>query len=269
VTKVETARDNPSFSSLNIELTREDFRPAKLEPDFTSVIVFDDVPAMLNAPAVSPKPMVEVRPEPAPAAVSFDPRLVAVSRTVLYAQAILIAAVAIFSFSIGYFAGRGAGQPTPNEIMANRQPVPIEGDVVYRADGGDSPDVGAVVIAIPHGPAPGQKFAINGLRPGDPLGPEDAVNLAIKAVESEGGAYVRADQNGQFRMNVRPGKYWVLAISATSTRPAGALPTIHDVKTLGRYFENAVDLLTDRRYQLAEVQLPEEAPLEIALDAKR
>jgi hypothetical protein len=268
-TKTETKRDNPSISSLNIELTREDVRPAKLEPDFKSIIVFDDVPAMLNTPVVSAAPALEVRPEPAPAAVPFDPRLVAVSRTVLYAQAILIAAVAILSFSLGYFAGRGAGQPTPEELMANAQPVLVEGDVVYQTNGGDSPDTGAVVIAVPHSRAPGQKFSIQGLKPADPLGPDGAVNPAIQAVETEGGAYVRADQNGQFRMNIRPGKYWVLAISAASARPAGMLPTIHDVKTLGRYFENAADLLADRRYQLAEVQLPQDAPLEIALDAKR
>lgn len=266
-------RDAPSFSSLHIEVAPEDVRPAKLEPDFTSVIVFDDVPAALTTPAanypVTPPSSTPTAPRsPATNTVPFDPRLVAVSRTVLYAQAILIAAVAMLSFAIGYYAGRGVRQPSPEELLANQQPVLIEGDVVFQDNGSDVPDAGAVIIAVPHGRAPGQKFAIDGLKPGDPLGPEGGVNLAIQAVESEGGAYARADENGQFRLNVRPGKYWIVAISSASKRPAGMLPTIHDVKTLGHYFDNAVNLLGDHRYQLSEKQLPEDAPLEIALDAK-
>ena len=265
--------DEPAVSSLHIEISPDDVRPAKLEPDFASLIVFDDVPAALDAPtpastAGASGAAAGLPRAPAAGAVPFDPRLVAVSRNVLYAQAILIAAVGLLSFAIGYFAGRGVRQPSPEEILANQQPVEVEGDVAYGTERGVSHDVGAVVIAVPHGRAPGQKFAINGLKPGDPLEADGGVNLAIQAVESEGGAYVRADENGEFLMRVRPGKYWIVAISAASARPAGMLPTIHDVKTLGRYFENAADLLADRRYQLSEKQLPDDAPLEITLTAR-
>lgn len=265
----KSAEPKPSFSSLKIEMTVAE--PKKSATPNFAELVFDDIPAAVNTPPMTnPSPIVEVRKDAGPASnVVVDRSLVAISRTVLYAQAILIGVVAVAAFGIGYFAGRGVRQPTPDELMAQQHPVAIEGDVVYRNDAGaDTPDAGAVVIAVPHGAAPGQKFSIAGLRPADAPAADGAVNVAIQAVESEGGACARANETGQFTITVRPGKYWVLTISANASRPNGVLPTIRDVRTLGRYFEGAADLLTDRRYALTEQQLPNDAPLEIALDAR-
>ena len=264
----QSAERKPSFSSLTIEVT------APLKPSFSGLI-FDDVKAALEsppmpAPAATPSPSIAIRNDSvAHPQVTVDRSLVAVSRTVLYAQAILIAAVAIAAFGIGYLSGRGPRQLTPEELAANEQPVAVIGEVLFRTDdGADAPDLNAVVIAVSHDAPPGQKFSIAGLRPSDPPAADGAANLSVQAIESEGGGYSRADVGGQFRINVRPGKYWLLVISANAARPAGVLPTTRDVRTLGRYFDGAADLLADRRYVLVEQQLPSEEPLEFAMDPK-
>ena len=260
----------PSFSSLTIDVA------APLKPSFSG-LVFDDVKAALDTPPMTTAAeptwasLADTRsrsPELSDRA-AVDRSLVAVSRTVLYGQAILIVVVAIAGFSIGYLSGRGPRQLTPEELAANQQPVAVIGEVLYRTDAGaDAPDLNAVVIAVSRDASPGQKFSIAGLRPSDPPAADGAANLSVQAIESEGGGYSRADVGGQFRINVRPGKYWLLVISANAARPAGVLPTTRDVRTLGRYFDVAADLLADRRYALVEQQLPSEDPLEFALDPK-
>jgi hypothetical protein len=240
------------------------------QPNFAE-FVFDDVPAAVDTPPMHTSiPLIDVRTDQAPGAnVVIDRSLVAISRTVLYAQAVLIVVVALAAFGIGYFTGRGERPPTTEELSAIQQPVAIEGDVVFRNHAGaDAPDAGAVVIAVPHGAEPGQKFPIAGLRPSDAAAQDGGVNVAVQALESEGGGYARADDRGHFTITVRPGNYWVLVISASAARPNGVLPTTSDEQTLGRYFNSATDLLADRRYMLTEQQLSSDASLKFALEAK-
>ncbi len=262
---------SPSFSSLTIEIA------TPIKPSFSG-LVFDEVGAALDTPPARAAAAATTLARTSEThnrslegrnQLPVDRSLVAIPRKVLYAQAILIAVVAVAAFSIGYLSGRGPRQPTPEELAAREQPVAVIGDVLYRnAAGEDAPDAGAVVIAVAHDAGPGQKFAIAGLRPTDPTVHEGEANLAVQAIESAGGGFSRADVGGQFRMHVRPGKYLMLVISANVARPAGVLPTTRDVRTLGRYFHGAADLLADRRYTLVEQQLPSDEQLEFALDAK-
>jgi hypothetical protein len=201
-----------------------------------------------------------------PTSVVVDPSLVAIPRGMLYAQAGVLVALALVAFTLGYWTGRAVSPTDEQALAALAQPVQVEGDAMYRAaDGTDVPDAGAVVIVVPHQLAPRDRLPIEGLRPQDPL-EDDQMNPAILALENEGGAYARVAATGQFWLKARPGRYWLLLVSANATRADGALPRVRDVSLLGKYFEQAADLIENRRYQLVEVQLPQDAPLELALD---
>jgi hypothetical protein len=201
-----------------------------------------------------------------PTSVVVDPSLVAIPRGMLYAQAGLLVALALVAFTLGYWSGRAVSPTDEQALAALAQPVQIEGDMMYRAaDGTDLPDAGAVVIVVPHQLAPRDRLPIEGLRPQDPL-EADQMNPAILALENEGGAYARVAATGQFFLKARPGRYWLLAVSANATRAEGTLPRVRDVGLLGKYFEQAADLIENRRYQMVAVQLPQDAPLELALD---
>jgi hypothetical protein len=267
---------NPSFSSLNLDVMISAPSAAPGRADVPTLRL-GDVPVIETSQPTKPGPAVEAIANElaviergsatAPGSrVVVDPSLVAVPRGMLYAQAVVLVLLALTAFVLGYWTGRAVSPPAEEVLAALTQPMSIEGDLVYRAaDGADLPDAGAIVIAVPHERAPRDRLPIEGLRPQDRL-EDDQMNPAILALENEGGAYARVAATGQFVLTARPGRYWLLAVSANATRGEGTLPRVRDVSLLGKYFEQSANLLENRRYRLVEVKLPDDAPLELALD---
>lgn len=181
---------------------------------------------------------LEEEPELLGAWSPFDPAKVAVRREVLYLQGVLLIAVAVISFGLGVLFGGRAGNPL--QTSAGPQPCLISGRVVLQTSGGDViPDTGAAVIALSQNVRPESRLEILGLRPQDPVLPDD--HPTIQAIRSLDGDFVRAGADGSFRLQVSDrGEYFLLVISA-ARRAAPELPR-PVLAQLGRYFELLPDL---------------------------
>jgi hypothetical protein len=171
---------------------------------------------------------------------------VLVPRRVIYAQGILLGAVAIISFALGMLV-----QSSHQDEAAVDAPRPrvLNGRVTYRHAGRQLPDEGSVVIAVPadRRPEPDRKAAFEGLRPGDPTPLAD--NPSLRTIRSLGGDVRRTDSDGNFQMQVaNPGSYYVLVISSHVHRPAQDSFDKRHIAQLGRYVVAPLDLLADRQY---------------------
>ena len=94
-------------------------------------------------------------------------------------------------------------------------------------------------------------------------------NPAIQAIELLDGGYARADRHGKFSVVLRPGEYWVLAISRHAVRPANQPPKPDDLDLLGRYFLRAGDLIGTAKYELNVRQLAANEVLEYDFGAEK
>ncbi len=167
--------------------------------------------------------------------VAVDYRRLSIPRWVLYVQAVLIAVVAGLAFGSGYWMGKGTQPPVEETPPAKRDAVLIRGSAHYRNDRGlKTPDADAAIVIVPKDAIAEHKIDIKGLRPRDPAPTEK--NPAIQAIELLDGAYARTDRIGKFSVVLRPGEYWVLALSRHAARPASQPPKPDDLDLLGRYF---------------------------------
>jgi phage FluMu protein Com len=181
-----------------------------------------------------------------PGDTDFD--RISLPRYVLYGQGVLLIVVAIVALTLGVLIGRGTA-PRVVEKSGAPKPCYLTGVVTYKSSGGaDLPDEGAVVIVVPELQRMSEKAAIEGLRPDDPI--PDADQPGISRLKSIGGDYVRADEQGYFKLRVPDtGDYFLLVISRHARRKASErLDTVH-LAQLGRYFVPAPDLLGDRQYR--------------------
>lgn len=200
------------------------------------------------------------RPAAGPVA-SFDPHFVSLPRRLLYAQGVLIAGVALIAFLLGYLmAGGGGSANGPPAAAAPTGPVQITGRLTYTEDDQSRADRGAVIIVLPVGSAPDEKIAVEGLRPDDPTPQAD--DIALRALRSLGGEYVRSDETGSFTFAVpTAGEYHVLLLSGATERLAQVQPRPEDLAALGGYFEFAPDLLAGRKYHWELMELSEDREL--------
>ena len=166
-------------------------------------------------------------------------------RRMLYVEAVLYATVALASFGLGYLAGhRGSSSGSQADLDVQKR-VPVEGKVMLSVGKGDKPqaDEGAVIIALPADRLPDKPLPIAGLRPDDP---RPVAGKAISGPLADfGGAAARTDASGEFTLFVpQAGNYQVLVISrqATADRPSG-------FASIGKYFEQPVELIERRRYK--------------------
>jgi len=144
---------------------------------------------------------------------SLDPDKVAVPRSILYVQGVLLGLVALMSLIVGILIGRGLA---PQAKMEDSVPQPclISGMVaIENATGDTTPDDGAAVIVMPRDLRPEQKVEMLGLRPQDP--PPDEDHAGLRTIRGLGGDYARTDPEGRFQLRVPDrGHYFVLVISA-------------------------------------------------------
>jgi len=175
---------------------------------------------------------------------------VVVPRLVIYAQGGLLTVVAVTSLIIGVMLGRTfAPRPVSN---GDSRECHVSGNVTYTTAARTRPDRGAVVVLIPLlADAAGERASVAGLRPSDPPPPTDHPGLGV--IRQLGGSYLRADPNGRFEVRAPAGHYWLLIIS--HHKRAGAAASAGDVRLLGRYFENAADLLENREYRLTREEI--------------
>lgn len=167
---------------------------------------------------------------------------------VVVTQAILLVVMLATGFGLGIVSRRTA---EPTSGGTSNQPVTLTGRITYGTSGGTQfPDDGAVVLAVPSSqrPAVDEKLAYEGLRPSDL--PPDARHPALERLRVLGGAYARAEPNGEFRLALpRGGAYYVLIVSNHGTRRAQTVPNKSDLAQLGRYVTMANELIGDRRYR--------------------
>lgn len=202
------------------------------------------------------------REEPAAQPAGSD--LVAVPRYVIYLQGGLLAVVALVAFAIGLLVGGTMNAPAEN--VAGPQTAVLRGNVQYAAASRQLPDEGAVTIAIPlDAERPDEKAPITGLRPADPV-PGEA-HRGVSILRDLGGGYARADAAGQVTIELPDrGRYLVLVISREKRLRAADEISTADILKLGPYFDNAADLLADRRYQLTTETIRGERRMEVTFE---
>ena len=214
-----------------------DQQPDTDEAAFDEFVVYDDME------------LVYETDEPHEPASDDDVDLdrVAVPRSVLYMQGVLLAVVAVVAFAFGVMVG--SASKGPGEVADQDKPAKITGNIAYAGAGGrPSPDDGCVVIVVPEELEPEEKIQIEGLRPDEPTPPDD--HQALAELKSLGGAYTRADPDGQFSVQVpKAGMYYVLVVSRNTLRSDDELPKVQDLVQLGQYFLAGNELIGPSRYQ--------------------
>jgi DNA-directed RNA polymerase subunit RPC12/RpoP len=187
---------------------------------------------------------------------AFDPNRLAVSRSVIYAQGVLLGVVALVAFSLGVFVG-GVGK----KVAGDEQEITdhsIAGVVTYvtRADE-TKPDNDSVVILLPEGKLPDQKIAIAGVRPAEPgADPPESPNPSENGIVALGGVVRRVNLKGDFSAELPDSRnYHVLIVSQHTYRPDGKSPEHSHVALLGDYFESASDLIGPNKYHFQTVKI--------------
>src|SRR6185436_4620948 len=96
-----------------------------------------------------------------------------------------------------YLIGRGRG-PAERSVTGGEADVQLAGTISFRnARGEETPDVGAVVIALPFA-IPGNKVGTLAAAGLSPQAPRDAGRVAEMAIEELGGKCDRTDALGNY-----------------------------------------------------------------------
>ena len=135
-------------------------------------------------------------------------------------------------------------------------PCVVTGKINYR-DQQDSvtPDSGAVVILLPKDAKPDRQADPEGLHPDQGSPGED--NSGILAIREIGGAYGRANDQGQFKLSVTNSKqYYVLCISSKSGKQQDNKLPMKDSLQISSYFFPAEELIgaSQYRWQVASIE---------------
>jgi len=181
-----------------------------------------------------------------------------IRRRTLYFQAALILLMAAVGLGLGYLIGRGIG-PADRGAAGPDADVQIAGTLTFRdARGEETPESGAVVIALP-AEVPANKLGtllVTGL---GPQTPREAGRVAEMAIEELGGKYDRTDALGNFLLKLpKPGSYRLLLVSRNAQRPAGEVVSAAQLREMQRYFNAPADLIGRNKYAwaLREVRDP-------------
>jgi hypothetical protein len=242
------ARDDSEKSSKTGQQAEHPKRSTARQADedpFAQFVVYDDESELIYATEEEELP-------PYAENVPVDPTRVAVPRSILYMQGALLGLVAIACFALGVVVGLGTSGGTDDD---GPQPCFLRGTIAI-GNGADvtRADNGAVAIVVPQGTHPEQKADIDGLRPQDP--PPQKDHPGLRAIQSIGGDYARADENGAFELRVPDtGEYYLLIISANRVASGDDQPR-NVLAQIGRFFTLAPDLFggNDYRWQQETVR---------------
>ncbi|MGL5097596.1 MAG: hypothetical protein ACRDD1_18570, partial [Planctomycetia bacterium] len=199
--------------------------------------------------------------------------------------ALLAVGLIVAAFGLGVIVGRyvvplpaSAVSPTaaaPNAVKpANPPPVPqvvgapaaapappagprsaLAGEIRFRGDGGELPDVGSNIVVFAAKQQPSVKISVAGLPPGD------ASLVGPNQLRRFGGECVVVGGEGKFTLQVaEPGLYHVLLLSKSLKRNADQPIELYDQSILGQYFDDVPKLLNDRYYLLLTRELQIDKP---------
>lgn len=229
-----------------------------LDPTGTADI--ESVPVAPKAESAQPEVQTTVEP-PKPEAPSksswlassvASPSLsehVQLRRWVVYLQAAMLGISATTFFVFGMLVGRS----TAPAAMTGESPViaDVSGVVLYRNQGIEEADAGAVVMLLPVGNHPNPRPEPDTIVP-ERFAPLN--NPAIDTIRDLGGNIVRVDRSGRFETRVRTGSYWLLVLSRNQSS------TQRDIERkvradIGDYFLPVEDLLGNRAFHWEKVRI--------------
>lgn len=222
------------------------------DPGFeTSELVFDTTPS-ITAGAPATGEVVQ----------HTDYGLVTFPRYVLYAQAGLLAGVAVICFTLGLLMGgaffRGSSGPIAGKPCTISGFVQINQGVVKKGD------EGAVVFVLPQDVRNiDERVPVAGLRPRDSQ--PEGVHRGLTILQQMGGGHARADKDGKFKVTVpRPGKYFVLVISRGKSGDGADVGSAK--QRIARFFENANELVGTQKYQFSAETLLNDRKYDVSFE---
>lgn len=225
-----------------------------------NVVVYDDEPTAIETPGRAgeegPAPPGPARQTPSkqpppPPGEPVPQGMILFPRRTFYVQAILLVLLAAAAFGAGYLIGLGDARHRTHlaRMEAARQEVTIRGKLSYHPGTGRiGLDENAVIIALPKGKYPAKTIPIQDIRPQAVPPPE--THRAVRMIKELGGAYARANAQGDFFLTVPDrGQYWILIISAHVRRPQGNEIQEVDLPEMQRYFDLAEHLIGPYKYR--------------------
>ena len=118
-------------------------------------------------------------------------------------------------------------------------------------DGRIAGDHNAVIMVLPASRVPEKPFSVEGIRSADP--PPRETHESLKAIQRLGGAYARADQEGNFTLLLPDeGEYYVLLVSRNVRVDPNRAIEEDQLGAMGKYIRQP-DRLLDR-FQYVWVQ---------------
>lgn len=219
----------------------------------TSELVFDT-----SSPSVDPGSSAESVVQ------QTDYNLVSFPRYVLYAQAGVLAGVALVCFTLGALMG-GAFFRAPSEGQVLAKPCTISGFVQVTEGVVKKGDAGAVVIVLPEEVHKVEERApVSGLRPRDP--PPDETNRGLNILKQIGASYAKADKEGKYQVRVpKQGKYFVLVISRNKEGVAAEVDAL-DLRRIARFFESATELIGSQKYKFSEERFAADRKFDVSFE---
>ncbi|MEM7454689.1 MAG: hypothetical protein AAF456_10095, partial [Planctomycetota bacterium] len=163
------------------------------------------------------------------------------SRWVVYFQGALLGVVATVFFLFGMIVGHfTAGSQSASE----RLETTVSGRITFERGAIRLPDQDAVVMLLPANQRPDERSKALSIHP-DSFEPLD--NVGIDRVHELGGAIVRADEQGRFRVVVDgPQKFNVLVVSKNALREDDEGLTRDQMAAVANYFFPVEDAVSEK-----------------------
>lgn len=219
----------------------------------TSELVFDTSSPSSDPFTAAPSHVVQ----------QTDYNLVSFPRYVLYAQAGLLAGVAIVCFTLGALMGGAFFRQPEGPVVA--KPCTISGYVQVTEGVVKKGDAGAVVIFLPQDVQKiDERAPVSGLRPRDP--PPEETHRGLAILKQIGGGYAKTDKEGKYQVRVpRQGKYFVLVISRSKEGAAADVDAL-DLRRIARFFESATELIGSQKYQFSEEKFAADRKFDVSFE---